>query len=450
MSDAVFVLIGLLAGVALGYFIGSRRSAAPADSRLEAELRQQVAQRDGELSQAREQIAASRTAVATAEARQAGAEKLLIEQRSLHERALADAKVAQDKSLADMREAFKALSADALTQQVPEFIRQATGVFDKFQQTAAGDLTTRQEAIKGLIEPLKLQLENYQTRLQSSENAQNTALGEVREQLKSLSQQSVSLANETQQFRMVLHSNQARGRWGEETLRRVIEASGMSAHCDFDMQVTEGDGRPDLVVKLPGDRFIIVDAKVPDLDFLTALETADPMARAKLLEEHARRLKATVQALADRDYPHLFPNALDFVVLFVPAESLFSAALEGDRELITWAAERRILLATPASLIALLRSVSVSWQQHAQTENAQKIADAAQTLYTRIAIFSEHFAKIHSGLQKATSSFNDAASSFQTRVRPAGDKLKELGGSSTSREIEDVEPVEEPLHLPVG
>ena len=224
-------------------------------------------------------------------------------------------------------------------------------------------------------------METYQKNLQQSSAAQSSTLGEVKKHLEIAAQQSQSLAQETQQFRMVLHSNQARGRWGEETLRRVVEAAGMSAHCDFTEQTSSGENRPDLVVRLPGDRFIIVDAKVPDFDFLNALESAEPVKRAEALAAHAAKLKATIKALADRDYPRQFPNALDYVVLFVPAESLFSAALEGDHDLIVWAAEKRILLATPASLIALLRSVSVSWQQHAQTENAQKIAEAAQELF---------------------------------------------------------------------
>ena len=139
---------------------------------------------------------------------------------------------------------------------------------------------------------------------------------------------------------MVLHSNQARGRWGEETLRRVVEAAGMSAHCDFTEQTQAGENRPDLIVRLPGDRVIIVDAKVPDFDFLNALETADAAKRAEALAAHAAKLKGTIKSLADRDYPGQFPNALDYVVLFVPAESLFSAALEGDHDLIVWAAEK--------------------------------------------------------------------------------------------------------------
>jgi len=335
-----------------------------------------------------------------------------------------------------------------LKQTAPEFLRLAEQSFGKFQETAKGDLAQRHEAIKTLVEPLKQQLETYQKWLQQSESVQSSALGEVKKHLETLAQSNLSLAAETQQFRMVLKSNQARGRWGEETLRRVVEAAGMSAHCDFSEQTQAGDAKPDLIVRLPGDRFIIVDAKVPDFDFLNALESADETKRAEALAIHAAKLKATIKSLADRDYPSQFPNALDYVVLFVPAESLFSAALEGDHDLIVWAAGKRILLATPASLIALLRSVSVSWQQHAQTENAEKIAEAAQEFYSRVVKFTEHLEKIRSGLERANSAFNDAAASFQTRIRPAGERLAELGGAISGKELADIQPLDSTLRLP--
>src|SRR6185295_11276602 len=194
-----------------------------------------------------------------------------------------------------------------------------------------------QEAIKGLVEPLRQKLDDYQKRLQQSESAQSGALGEVKKQLETLAQQSQSLAAETQQFRMVLHSNQARGKWGEETLRRVVEAAGMSAHCDFTEQTQEGENRPDMVVRLPGERVIVVDSKVPDLDFLSAADAAEPAKRAELLATHAAKLRTTIKGLAERDYPKQFPNALDHVVLFLPAESLFSTARERDPDLIVWA-----------------------------------------------------------------------------------------------------------------
>jgi DNA recombination protein RmuC len=438
MPVGIQLLIALLVGGALGILFGWLKwSGKNSDARLENELRDQVKQRDSQLTELRNQLTETSNARAAAEAKYAASEKMLLEQRML-----------QDKALIDLRDAFKALSADALKQSAPEFLRLAEQSLGKFQETAKGDLAQRQEAIKGLVEPLKQQLETYQKNLQSSSAAQSSALGEVKKHLETLALSNQSLAAETQQFRLVLHSNQARGKWGEETLRRVVEAAGMSAHCDFTEQTSSGENRPDLVVKLPGDRFIIVDAKVPDFDFLTALESAEPVKRAEALAAHAAKLKGTIKALADRDYPRQFPNALDYVVLFVPAESLFSAALEGDHDLIVWAAEKRILLATPASLIALLRSVSVSWQQHKQTENAQKIAEAARVLFERVCVFTEHFEKIGEGLAKANDSFNKAANSYQARIRPAGEKLKELGGAAPEKELADIQPLDATLRLP--
>jgi len=441
MSAGAYIGIGLaiggFIGLALGWLLGRGRGGTSSDARLENELRQQIAQREAELTQLRGQLTEAGNARAAAEASRAAAEKLVAEQRAL-----------QDKALSDLREAFRALSAEALKQSGPEFLRLAEQTFGKFQETAKGDLAQRQESIKTLVEPLKQQLETYQKRLQQAETSQAATLGEVKKQLETLAQSNQTLAQETQQFRMVLTSNQARGRWGEETLRRVVEAAGMSAHCDFTEQTQAGENRPDLIVRLPGDRIIIVDAKVPDFDFLNALESADDAKRAEALAAHAAKLKATIKALADRDYPSQFPNALDYVVLFVPAESLFSAALEGDHDLIVWAAGKRILLATPASLIALLRSVSVSWQQHAQTENARAIADAAQELYSRVTTFTDHFQKIRDGLEAANRAYNQAVGSYESRIRPAGEKIQKLGGAAAGKELADVQPLETTLRLP--
>jgi DNA recombination protein RmuC len=453
MSNGAYLFIGLVVGGGLGLLIGwligrARAPVSPADTRLENVFQEQIKQREADLAATRKQLSQTETSLATAQANQAAAEKILAEQKQLHEQTLRDAKAAQEKALADLRDTFKALSADALKQSAPEFLRLAEQSFGKFQETAKGDLAQRQEAIKGLVEPLKQQLETYQKNLQSSSAAQSSALGEVKKHLETLAQSNQSLAQETQQFRLVLHSNQARGRWGEETLRRVVEAAGMSAHCDFTEQTSSGENRPDLVVKLPGDRFIIVDAKVPDFDFLTALESAEPVKRAEALAAHAAKLKATIKSLADRDYPRQFPNALDYVVLFVPAESLFSAALEGDHDLIVWAAEKRILLATPASLIALLRSVSVSWQQHAQTENAQKIAEAAQDLFMRVVTFTEHLEKIRGGLDTANRAFNQAVGSYESRIKPSGEKLQKLGGGTGGKDLAELPPLDATLRLP--
>lgn len=443
--------VGAGTGFAIGWLLARQRAThAPTDDRLATELRHQLDQREQELARSRENLTQTTSALATAEAQKQAAESILAEQRALHERTLQEARNSQDKALADLRETFKALSADALKQTHPEFLRLANETLGKFSEAAKGDLSQRQESIKTLVEPLKQQLEDYQKRLQQSETAQSSALGEVKKQLESLATESKSLANETQQFRMVLRSNQARGRWGEETLRRVVEAAGMSAHCDFVEQAQSGDAKPDLVVRLPGERVIIVDAKVPDLDVLNAVGTADETKRAEILAAHAAKLKATIKSLADRDYPSQFPNALDHVVLFVPAESLFSAALEGDHDLILWAANRKIMLATPASLIALLRSVSMSWQQDAQARNAQDIADAARELYARVVKFIDHFDTIRKSLDRANQAYNEAVGSYERMVRPSGERLKELGGGVVGKELLAGQLVEGTLRLPPG
>ncbi|HEX4122698.1 MAG TPA: DNA recombination protein RmuC [Verrucomicrobiae bacterium] len=443
---AAFVIGGLLGW--LGAWLFHRNRAPQPDARLEEELRQQLRQREQDLEGSRAKITDATASLAAAEANREAAIRMLSETRATHTENLRAAREAQEKALADLRETFKALSADALRQSAPQFLQLANETFAKFQETAKGDLSKRHEAIATLVQPLKDQLESYQRRLQQSETTQASILGEVKKQLEGLAQHSHVLSTETFQLRKVLSSNQARGRWGEETLRRVIEAAGMSPHCDFSEQAQADDKKPDLIVRLPGNRLIIVDAKVPDLDFLTAIDSADPAARAQALAMHAAKLKDTIRDLAKKDYPSQFPAALDYVVLFLPAESLFSAALEADRELILWAAQRQIMLATPASLIALLRAVSVSWQQHAQTENAREIAVTAQDLYNRVIKFTEHFEKIRAGLEKATSAYNDALGSYERMVRPSGEKLMKLAAADASKDLPEIAPLQMTLRTP--
>jgi DNA recombination protein RmuC len=453
MPSIVYVVIGVVVGGVLGWAIGfvKGRKSAPmvsADNRLEEDLKQRLLQRENELTQARQQVTQTCVALAKAEADRDASQSFLDKAQLLHDKTLAEAKQAQDKALAEMRDAFKALSADALKQTQPQFLQLANETLAKFQETAKGDLGKRQEAIAALVQPLKEQLEAYQRRLQQSETNQAGTLGEVKKQLESLAQNSQMLSSETLQLRKVLSSNQARGRWGEETLRNVVEAAGMSAHCDFTEQDQSGDSKPDLTIRLPGNRIIIVDAKVPDLDFLTAIDAADEVKRGEAFAAHAAKLKATIKGLADRDYPGQFSNALDYVVLFLPAESLFSAALEADRDLIVWAAKKQIMLATPASLIALLRAVSMSWQQHAQTENARDIASTAQELFDRVVTFSKHFERIRAGIEGASKAYNDAVGSYETRVRPSGEKLLKLGGDVSGKTLAEIPLIDTALRLP--
>jgi DNA recombination protein RmuC len=246
---------------------------------------------------------------------------------------------------------------------------------------------------------------------------------------------------------MVLKSNQARGKWGEETLRRVVEAAGMSAHCDFTEQTQAGENRPDLIVRLPGDRFIIVDAKVPDFDFLNALESADEVKRAEALAAHAAKLKATIKALADRDYPRQFPNALDYVVLFVPAESLFSAALEGDHDLIVWAAEQTDFAghAGVAHRPAAFGERELA-AARADGERAENRRGRAGILHAGGEV--HRTLRAHPRRGKANDAFNDAVGSYERMVRPAGEKIQKLGGTAAGKELADVQPLDSTLRLP--
>lgn len=482
MDPYLFLGLGIGIGIFVGWLLRGTRTDAP-DARVEAELRTQLETLRRELEknaadrlqsesaraaaeasrQAADQqrlataetaaamtteLRAATKALATAEANFKAGEERNSEQRRTHEAQFGTLKETHLKALADLREAFKALSADALKQSQPEFLRLANETLAKFNESAKGDLAQRQESIATLVKPLEEQLKIYQQRLAQSETTQSATLGEVTKHLSTLAQQSLTLSTETLQLRKVLSSGQARGRWGEETLRRVVEAAGMSAHCDFSEQTQSEDKKPDLIVRLPGERFIIVDAKVPDLEFLHALGIADELKRAESLKAHAEKMRATIKLLADRDYPAKFPNSLDHVVLFLPAESLFSAALEGDSDMIVWAAQRRILLTTPASLIALLRSVSVSWQQHEQTVNAKEIAEAAGELFARVATFARHFATIGAGLERAAGAYNEAVGSYDRSVRPSGERMLKLGTDAGSKTLASPEVITAHLRPP--
>ena len=394
----IYLLVGVALGAVIGWLVGTRKGA-----RAEAESR--------------------------------AAEQRLEDQREK-----------SAEQLVALKESFKALSADALKEAQPELVRLAGETLGKLHESAKGELNTSKEAVAKLVAPLTQHLETYQQRLSESEKNRNTQLGALREQLATLSQNSKSLSSETEQLRMILNSSQARGKWGEETLRRVVEAAGLSSHCDFSEQPQAAEGRPDMIVHLPEGRHIVVDAKSPDLSFLTELESGNAAQRKTAIEQHGKKMRETIKALADRNYPQHIDGALDCVVMFVPAESLFSAALEGDPDLIVWAAGRRITLATPASLIALLRSVSVSWQYHSQSENARAIAGAAQELYNRLGTFLGHFDKIRAGLDRANKAYNNAVGSYERSIKPSGERVNKLQvGETEGKELPAVEPVAEVL-----
>jgi DNA recombination protein RmuC len=415
---------------------------------VEVELRRQNSALELEKSRLTDALRESEKGRVGAEAKVTGADQRVADLQATHARELETIREEQRKNLEQMKEAFGSLSAEALTKMQPAFLTLATQTLGKHTAEAKGDLQAREEAIKGLVTPLSDALKAMQAQVQKEAKDQAGAIGEVTKAVTSLTQQSSTLSGETSQLRRILSSSQARGRWGEETLRRCVEVSEMSVHCSFVEQSQTDDKKPDMIIALPGGRSVIVDSKVPDLDFLNALHESDDVKRAELLRQHADKLRGTIKALSDRDYPASNPGAINFVVLFLPAESLFSAALEGDPELIIFATQQNIMLATPTSLMALLKAVSLSWLQHRQAEDARNIVTTATEFFSRVATFLGHFDKIGAGLGRAVESYNDAMGSYAKSVRPQGERLQALVVNSDGKALPEVKPVDTTLRAP--
>jgi len=347
-----------------------------------------------------------------------------------------------------LTETFQALSAEALKSNNQAFIALAQSQFETLQAQAKGDLETRQKAIDGLIAPLKESLGRYEHQILEMEKSRQKAYGTLDEQLRNLTQVNKRLEEETKHLASALSSPlKARGRWGELTLRRVAELAGMSEHCDFSEQevitTDAGRQRPDMIVNLPGNRRIAVDAKVPLQAFLDAVDPERTEEdRAKALATHGELVRGHMNQLAERKYWEQVGPELELVVLFLPGESFFSAALEQDRQLIDDGMQRKVVLATPTTLIALLRSAAYLWQQEKITQNAREISELGREFYDRLKTFLGHFEALGATIGKAVESYNRAVGSMESRLLPSARKFKGLG-AATGDEIREIEPVDE-------
>jgi DNA recombination protein RmuC len=360
---------------------------------------------------------------------------------------------AQGKSLEEVREAmlntFKAAASDALIQNNRQFLDLAKTHLEAQIKDAEGNLDERKSAIAEMLAPVKESIESYKKRIEELEKGSRETFGQVSEMISSLKLTSVSLQKETGALVNALRNPRVRGKWGEIGLKRVVEFSGLSAHCDFVEQAfKEGEDssmKPDMIINLPGNSHVVVDSKLPLDAYLEALETDDESLRNRLFEKHARDLRDHVNKLSKKQYWSQFENTPDFVILYMEVESAFNVALMTDKTLLQDAMNNKIILTTPTTLIVVLKSVAMSWQQHDITENAVQIMNAAMELYSRVHVFADHFDKVGTGLKTALKGFNDAAGSWESRVIPAGRRLEQLKATDNKGALPDFGIIDNPV-----
>ena len=368
--------------------------------------------------------------------------------RSAHDRAALIERAAQEKAAlldGQLADRFEALSAQSLDLSSRRFLEIAEGRLNAANAKAAGDLDTRRVAVEHLVEPLKQTLARVETQLRETDAARSRSHAALAEQVTMARQSSDQLRAQTQSLVTALRRPEARGRWGEMQLRRVVELAGMSARCDFDEQVAvathDGAQRPDMVIRLAGGKNIVVDSKVSLAAYLEAAEAADSGMRDIRLDAHARHLREHVDRLAAKAYWAALSPAPEFVVLFIPGEAFLAPALEHDPGLLEHAMAHRVHIATPTTLVTMLRTAQYAWQQEALSDNARAVFDLGRELYDRLAGLGKHVDSLGKALTNAVSTYNRAVGSLESRVLVSARKLNQLG--VVDAELEPPRPVEE-------
>ena len=425
MESVLILVVGFVVGAALVYGL-LRRSQVRAEKELQA---------------LRENYFSAKEALARVESQRDAELKAAAEKLAL----LEEAKV-------NLQDSFKALSSEALSKNNESFLNLAKATLEKYQEGAKGDLEKRQQAINKTVEPVGEALRVFNERVSKIEERRTETDAGLREKLKQLAESQLQLSRTTSSLVQALRAPQVRGQWGELQLRRTVEMAGMLNYCDFEEQssIETEDGqrqRPDMLIRLPNERRVVVDSKVPLAAYLDALESDDPDVQTQRMQAHARHLRDHIKGLSAKSYWTQFEDTPEFVVLFIPNEAIFSAALEQDPSLIELGVSNKVILATPTTLIALLKAIAYGWQQEAIAREAKEISALGRELYDRIGVIAGHLSKLGKSLDQTVGHYNKTVSSVETRLLSTAKKFQTLD-SVSAPEIAETRKIEKVPTLP--
>jgi DNA recombination protein RmuC len=441
----ISLILGLLIGVTVAWIIGSAyrsKKIAEIEGRarsaeaVQNEIRQQLERKESEIRKISEELNNERQEKVKAITELETSLKNLEEQKQLLE-----------TMKEELSNTFKALSSAALKSSSEDFLKLASEHLGKIVADAKGKLGEHKEAMNSLLKPLQEALKRYEEQIQEMEKNRARVYGSLEEQIKSLSSASQQLQQETSNLVTALRKPQISGSWGQLSLRRAAELSGMTAYCDFYEEVSveteTGRLRPDMIVRLPNGREIVVDAKAPVDAYLKAVSVASEEEQKRALNDYVNQVRSHMNRLGSKSYWDQFPKSPEMVVMYLPGESFFSVALEHDYKLIEDSALKRVILATPTTFIALLKAIAYGWQQEQMTKNAQRISELGRELYDRINTLVKHFDDLGTALAKAIASYNKAIGSMESRVLPSIRKFKELGVTTSAGEIPELEQIDQ-------